>query len=256
MHPAASTKEPVTTRLRHWLSAREDMASLLSELVAVPTENPPGENYAVCVELLERELLRCGFPVRRYSFAGPGATDSDASATSLLATCGNGERSLYFHGHYDVVPAQSRAQFQAQHKGHFLFGRGSCDMKGGIVAMIFAMRALQECGVKLDGKIALTLVSDEETGGARGSAWLAQAGILGQDGIGMLLAEPTSGIVWNGNRGAISMRVTVKGKPAHVGLQHQGENAFERMLRVAERDRKSTRLNSSHQHTSRMPSSA
>jgi succinyl-diaminopimelate desuccinylase len=68
-----------------------------------------------------------------------------------------------------------------------------------------------------------------------GTAWLAQKGLLGRDGIGMLLAEPTSGVVWNANRGAISLRVRVFGKPAHVGLQHQGENAFERMHAVVER---------------------
>ena len=51
----------------------------------------------------------------------------------------------------------------------------------------------------------------------------------------MLLAEPTGEVVWNANRGAISLRVRVRGKSAHVGLQHQGENAFERMVRVAER---------------------
>ena len=233
----AGTKvEELANRLYAWLNAREDeMASLLSDLVAIPTENPPGENYSACVELLERTLQRCGFPCRRFPFTGPAATERDKSAISLLATYGAGERSLYFHGHYDVVPAQTRAQFQSQRKGNFLFGRGSCDMKGGIVAMIYAMRALQECGVMLDGKITLTLVPDEETGGARGSNRLAQEGILGQHGVGMLLAEPTSGIIWNANRGAISMRVTVKGKPAHVGLQHQGENAFERMLRVVQR---------------------
>jgi len=49
----------------------------------------------------------------------------------------------------------------------------------------------------------------------------------------MMTAEPTSGVVWNANRGAISLRVTVKGKPAHVGLSCQGVNAFERMLVIA-----------------------
>jgi acetylornithine deacetylase/succinyl-diaminopimelate desuccinylase-like protein len=108
-------------------------------------------------------------------------------------------------------------------------------MKGGIVSMLYAIRALQECRVELGGKIALALVPDEETGGARGSAWLAAQGLLGRDGIGMLLAEPTSGVVWNANRGAISLRVKVLGKSAHVGLQHRGENAFEQMVRVVER---------------------
>src|SRR4029077_3988298 len=55
------------------------------------------------------------------------------------------------------------------------------------------------------------------------------------NGVGMLLAEPTSGVVWNANRGAITLRVRVLGKSAHVGLQHQGVNAFERMHQVVER---------------------
>ena len=49
----------------------------------------------------------------------------------------------------------------------------------------------------------------------------------------MLTAEPTGGVVWNANRGAITLRVTVRGKEAHVGQIDLGENAFERMLRVA-----------------------
>src|SRR5258708_9105961 len=105
---------------------------------------------------------------------------------SLLGTYGRGEGALHFHGHYDVVPAQSPEQFQPIRKEHFLFGRGSCDMKGGIVAMLYAVRALQECRVPLNGKIALTLVPDEETGGARRSAWLAAQGLLGRNGTGML----------------------------------------------------------------------
>ena len=57
----------------------------------------------------------------------------------------------------------------------------------------------------------------------------------------MLLAEPTSGVVWNANRGAISLHVRVFGKSAHVGLQHQGQNAFERMHYVVERLRNAGR---------------
>src|SRR6202795_2873481 len=166
--------------------------------------------------------------------AGERKAGTGESPVCLIANYGRGERILYFHGHYDVVPAQSPEQFQPTRKDHFLFGRGSCDMKGGIVAMLYAILALRECGMKLDGRIALALVPDEETGGTRGSAWLAQQGLLGQAGIGMLTAEPTSGVVWNASRGAITLRVQVLGKSAHVGLQHQGQNAFERMHRVVE----------------------
>ncbi len=228
----------MTERLLGWLEPREnEMAALLSELVSVPTENPPGRNYQACAALLERSLLEASLTCERHQLPIPPDTlgSSSESAISLIASFGSGKRTLYFHGHYDVVPAQSPAQFQAVRKENFLFGRGSCDMKGGIVSMLYAMRALRECGIELHGRIALTLVPDEETGGARGSGWLAGQGLLGRDGIGMLLAEPTSGLVWNTNRGAITLRIKVLGKSAHVGLQHRGENAFEQMARVVER---------------------
>jgi succinyl-diaminopimelate desuccinylase len=218
-----------------WLRHRQDaMAALLADLVAIPTENPPGKNYRACVDFLETHLREVGLDCKRLG-AGVSRVDAADSSESLLATYGRGERALYFHGHYDVVPAQTSAQFQPQRKEHFLFGRGSADMKGGIVAMLYAIRALKQIEMELKGRIGLTLVPDEETGGMDGTAWLAQKGLLGRDGIGMLLAEPTSGVVWNANRGAISLRVHVFGKPAHVGLQHQGENAFERMHAVVER---------------------
>jgi succinyl-diaminopimelate desuccinylase len=218
-----------------WLREREEeMASLLAKLVAIPTENPPGRNYGACVDLLEKRLTECGLDCERVKAPNPDSKNGEP-LVSLIAGYGTGNRILYFHGHYDVVPAQSQEQFQPLRREHFLFGRGSCDMKGGIVAMLYAIRALQETGAKLDGRIELTLVPNEETGGQGGSAWLAEQGRLGRGGIGMLLAEPTSDVVWNANRGAISMRVKVRGKSAHVGLQHKGQNAFERMIAVAQR---------------------
>jgi len=218
-----------------WMQAHEEeMARLIAELVAVPSENPPGNNYPVVARLLEKHIRRFGFECKRLQ-PKTKTKNLKTDPASLLAQSGSGERTLYFHGHYDVVPAQSEEQFKPVRKKDFLFGRGACDMKGGIVAMLYGMRALKECGAELDGKVGLMLVPDEETGGERGSNWLARHGLLGRGGIGMLTAEPTSGVVWNANRGAISMRVEVLGKSAHVGLQHRGENAFERMHRVVER---------------------
>jgi succinyl-diaminopimelate desuccinylase len=107
-------------------------------------------------------------------------------------------------------------------------------MKGGLVSMIYAVKALVDCRISLDGRIGLTFVPDEETGGALGSRYLADAAILGRGGIGMLTPEPTSGAIWNANRGAISLRVTVRGRPTHVCTHYNGVNAFERMLMVVD----------------------
>jgi acetylornithine deacetylase/succinyl-diaminopimelate desuccinylase family protein len=224
-----------STEIRSWLEERkEEMAALLAELVAIPTENPPGNNYQACADLLEQRIQQLGLDCKRITQAS-AQNPSEEPPASLAANYGRGERVLYFHGHYDVVPAQTPEQFHPIRKEDFLFGRGSCDMKGGIVAMLYAILAIRARGEKLNGRIALTLVPDEETGGKRGSEALLRDGWLGRDGVGMLLAEPTSGVVWNANRGAISVRVRVFGKSAHVGLQHQGANAFERMHQVVQR---------------------
>jgi succinyl-diaminopimelate desuccinylase len=218
-----------------WLDEREDeMAAVLAEMVAMATENPPGRNYRACVDLLERQLRESGLDCERL-VPSVRRDNPEYSPECLLGMYRIGKQTLYFHGHYDVVPAQSPAQFQASRKEHFLFGRGSSDMKGGIVAMLYAIRVLKEIKVELKGKIGLLLVPNEETGGEDGTGWLAEQRLLGRNAIGMLLAEPTSGVVWNANRGAISLRVRVLGKPAHVGMQHQGENAFERMHTVVGR---------------------
>lgn len=221
-------------RLLRWLPDREDeMAALLADLVAVPTENPPGRHYNKFADLFESSVAKLGLRCERLEPTSKLAIAGDIP-TCLSVSYGPGDRVFYFHGHYDVVPAQSEEQFKPSRKEHFLFGRGACDMKGGIVSMLYAILALRESRAKMAGKVELVLVPDEETGGARGSARLAEQGILGRNGTGMLLAEPTSGVVWNANRGAVSLRVQVLGKSAHVGLQHQGENAFERMHYVVE----------------------
>src|SRR5215472_13504332 len=232
---AKAQEDRAAERLLSWLRQREDdMAALLADLVAIPTENPPGRHYHEFADLFENRVAKFGLPCERLEPSSK-RDEADDTPACLAVSYGQGERVFYFHGHYDVVPAQSEEQFQSSRKQHFLFGRGACDMKGGIVSMLYALLALKECRVEMDGKLQLVLVPDEETGGARGSARLAEQGILGRDGVGMLLAEPTSGVVWNANRGAVSLRVQIMGKSAHVGLQHHGENAFERMHGVVER---------------------
>jgi succinyl-diaminopimelate desuccinylase len=196
------------------------MIEFTRQLIAIPTENPPGNCYAQAADLIVRHLKDLGL-------------ESRIEGDCILATLGAGERTLYFSGHYDVVPAQHRSQFDSHIKGDNLFGRGASDMKSGLAAMIYAARALQQTGILLKGSLGLVFVPDEETAGPRGSRHLVERDLLGRNAIGMLTPEPTGGVIWNANRGAITLKVTVKGKPAHVGRQHEGINAFERMLQVA-----------------------
>jgi succinyl-diaminopimelate desuccinylase len=207
----------LSSRLRDRIS-ESAMLDLTQRLIAVPSENPPGNHYEKCIEILINELNRLGFDdVRR-------------EGACVLASVGNGLRTLYFSGHYDVVPAQSRDQFQPRVEGLNLFGRGSSDMKSGLAAMLYAAAAAREEGLLKSGRIGIVLVPDEETAGPRGSRDLDSRGLLGKDAIGMLTPEPTGGVIWNANRGAISLRAIMHGMPAHVGRQFEGVNAFEHAL--------------------------
>jgi len=214
----------MSREIKHSIAShRREMLEFARELVSIPTENPPGRAAEECARLLRDRLRSMGFPIEPRT---PGG--------SIRSFYGRGKRTLYFHGHFDVVPAASPAQFQPAIREGKLLGRGSSDMKGGLVSMIYAVRAIQECGLKLDGRIALTFVADEETGGARGSQLLVDHGLIEKDAAGMLTPEPTGGVIWNASRGAVSLRATLWGKTAHVGLAHAGRNAFESMLTSAQ----------------------
>jgi acetylornithine deacetylase/succinyl-diaminopimelate desuccinylase-like protein len=209
--------EQLESRLRQRLS-EPAMLELSQRLIAIPSENPPGNHYDECIRTLSGELNKLGFD------------DVKREGACVLASAGTGPRTLYFSGHYDVVPAQSRDQFEPRVEGANLFGRGSSDMKSGLAAMIHAAAAVRDEGLLKGGRIGIVLVPDEETAGPRGSRDLDRRGLLGRDAVGMLTPEPTGGVIWNANRGAISLRATMRGKAAHVGRQFEGVNAFERSL--------------------------
>ena len=232
--PSRTVPGPVTSKNVRQLAARirrrlrrdtADLVDFASELIRIPSENPPGNAYSKCARLISRRLRDLGLDVRTMNPAGDGP--------SVTGTFGEGGRALYFSGHYDVVPAQDSAQFEPVVRKANLHGRGAADMKGGIAAMAFAIRALDASGFEPEGRVISVSVPDEETSGARGTVALARVGLIERDAIGMLTMEPTSGVVWNANRGVISMRVSLRGKPAHVGLHFRGVNAFRHMLSVA-----------------------
>ncbi|HEX3879229.1 MAG TPA: M20/M25/M40 family metallo-hydrolase [Bryobacteraceae bacterium] len=209
------------TGLSTRLQARLDQAAMLhltQRLIAIDSENPPGNRYEECRGVLLAELERLGFD------------DIRREGECVLASAGTGESVLYFSGHYDVVPAQSRDQFHPRVEGANLFGRGSSDMKSGLAAMIYAAAVARDEGLLTKGRIGIVLVPDEETAGPRGSRYLEARGLLGRNALGMLTPEPTGGVIWNANRGAITLRATMLGKTAHVGRQFEGVNAFERAI--------------------------
>jgi succinyl-diaminopimelate desuccinylase len=215
-----------------WLEPRAgDMAALLEELVSVGTENPPGRRLGVCGRLLRDAMVSLDLAPELIELEPTGELEEPCI---VRGSAGDGRRTVYFHGHFDVVPAQDPAQFRPQRRDGRIVGRGTADMKGGLVSLLYGAAAAEELGLLGDGRIVFHFVCDEETGSAVGSGYLRETGLIDRDALAMVTAEPTGGVVWHASRGAITLRVDVRGKEAHVGQAHLGVNAFEQMIRVAE----------------------
>ncbi len=227
-------KEPAPIAASLKSALQDDAARIekfIADFVQMPSENPPGNYYRECRDLLAEQFRQCGLEPVIHTLQTTGQEPTYA----VQAFVGAEGPTVYFHGHYDVVPAFSNEQFVPLVRNGNMFGRGTADMKGGLALMFYAAKAIKACGIPLRGRIGLLFVPDEETGGARGSNILAQQGVLGKDGVAMFTAEPTGGIVWNASRGALSLKVTLAGKSFHVGQHYKGVNAFEAMVELSNR---------------------
>ena len=131
-----------------------------------------------------------------------------------------GGRSLVFNGHIDAVSAEpverwTSDPFVASVRDGLLYGRGACDMKGGIAAMVFAVEALASLGIVLDGDLLVATNTDEESSGAGGTA-LVEHGLKADAGI---VTEPTGFDVWVACRGSEYGVVQVPGRPGHAEVR-------------------------------------
>ena len=220
------------TEVQSWLESRADeMAALVERLVAIDTENPPGRGLGRCGRALADAMDGLGLASELLELDPVGGLEDPCI---VLGSAGDGPETVYFHGHFDVVPAQDPVQFRPRRDDGRIAGRGTADMKGGLVSMLYGAAAARDLGLLRKGRIVLHLVCDEETGSAVGTGTLRDTGRIDPDALAMLTAEPTGGIVWHASRGAITLRVDVRGREAHVGQAHLGVNAFTSMIRVAE----------------------
>ncbi|MHB9092709.1 MAG: ArgE/DapE family deacylase, partial [Chloroflexota bacterium] len=224
---SATLAEVVRGRSRE---IQEWLTTFTEELVAFPTPNPPGEGYRAITTYLAERLRGLGLEPTEVAIPGEG----DLPRFALFAVLGGAGPTLHFHGHYDVVPAVKQTDYNPRREGGRLYGRGSSDMKSGLAAMLGAVAVLRDLGLPRAGRVIVSLVPDEETGGRLGTAYLWERGYFPRDSIGMLMPEPTTGAVWNANRGALTVGVSVRGRPAHVALQHEGANAFSGLVRAGQ----------------------
>jgi acetylornithine deacetylase/succinyl-diaminopimelate desuccinylase family protein len=212
-------------------AGRDEIIEFLSELIAIPSVNPPGEFYRECVQKIARKLESWNLDHQVIN-----VPLENRDRYSILGSLGSGSKGLHFHGHYDVVPADRPDQFEPLITEEKIFGRGAADMKAGLVSMLYALTVLKRLKVRINGRLTFSIVPDEETGGVLGTDYLFKSGLLPPSGLlGMVMPEPTGGQIWNASRGAFTCRVDIKGRPTHIAQARAGESAFEKMNRVVTR---------------------
>jgi acetylornithine deacetylase len=212
----------------------DEVIELTRELVALDTVNPalvpgaPGERPAV--EFLAARLGARGFEIE---IVGPG------DRPSLLATRRGraGGPTLALNGHLDTVGVEGMDDpFSARIEGDRMYGRGTCDMKAGVAAMVVAAERAAEAGH--DGDVVLALVADEEHGSIGSAAVLDH--LSGRLPDACIVGEPTWLDVIVAHRGFSVVEVELFGRAAHSSRPHEGVNAVTLLGRllggVAERD--------------------
>jgi acetylornithine deacetylase len=154
---------------------------------------------------------------------------------SRWPAAGDGGRSLVFQGHIDVVPATpehrwTRNPWAGEVADGRMWGRGAADMKAGVAAMVYAVRALRETGVGLRGDLSLVTVIEEECTGngalsALARGYTADAAVIPEP-FGQRALEAQVGVMW--------ARVTVRGQGAHAERATEVQNAIVKAARVVE----------------------
>jgi succinyl-diaminopimelate desuccinylase len=226
-------------------SLADEAVAFTSDLVRIPTVNPPGALYEDCARLIGSTLAGQGFAVEYHAAAGrPEHTPAHPRLNVIGVRRGRSARPLvHLNGHFDVVPAGDGwtvDPFGGEVRGGRVWGRGACDMKAGLAAAVFAAEAIRRAGVELEGSIEISGTVDEESGGFAGLALLATEGRLAADRTDAVIIPEPLGVehICVGHRGVYWFEIETKGRIAHGSMPFQGANAIEHMAVLIDRMRR------------------
>lgn len=211
-----------------------DLIELTQALVRIPTLNPPGEHYRDICELIAARLAPSGFAAEFIRAEGtPG--DSDRYPRWNVVARREGARPgpcVHFNGHTDVVEVGqgwTTDPFGAALIDGKVYGRGTCDMKGGLAAAIVAVEAFLARHPGFPGAIEISGTADEESGGYGGVAYLARAGRFAHVSA-VIIPEPLGkDRICLGHRGVWWAEIETEGRIAHGSMPFLGDCAIRHM---------------------------
>ncbi len=215
---------------------RDALIALTQDLIRIPTVNPPGEGYEPCANLLGDRLKRSGFDVSYIRAAGEVGDSDRYPRTNVIARLeGRGPgRSVHFNGHIDVVEAGlgwTEDPFGGAIRDGRLYGRGACDMKGGIAASVIALESILAEGIRFDGAVEISGTADEESGGFGGVAYLAHQGFFSKPRVDHVIIPECLNVdrICIGHRGVWWAEIETFGKIAHGSMPFLGDCAIRHM---------------------------
>ncbi|MGR3710135.1 MAG: acetylornithine deacetylase/succinyl-diaminopimelate desuccinylase family protein [Alterinioella nitratireducens] len=234
---------PTPTRLFAEIAAREaDLTALTQDLVRIATLNPPGRHYHQICDFLGDRLARKGFHVDMIRAKGAPADSEKYQRWNMVArhqgSGGPGE-CVHFNSHHDVVEVGhgwSFDPFGAELKDGRIYGRGTCDMKGGLATSVIAAEAFIACFPDYSGAIEISATADEESGGYGGVAYLAEHGWFSPEKVQhVIIPEPLNkDRICLGHRGVWWAEVETHGRIAHGSMPFLGDSAIRHMGAVLE----------------------
>ena len=215
---------------------RDDLIALTQELIQIPTLNPPGENYRLICEYLETRLKRSGFDCQLIRAKG-ALGDSDAYPRWNIIARREGRVAgdcVHFNSHTDVVEVGAGWTFDpfgGELKDGNIYGRGACDMKGGLAASIIAAEAFIEECPDFAGAIEISGTADEESGGQAGVAYLAEQGFFAPERVQhVIIPEPLQkDRICLGHRGVWWAEIETFGEISHGCMPFLGDCAVRHM---------------------------
>ncbi len=214
--------------------SREGLVRLTQDLVRIPTLNPPGLNYREICDYLAARLLASGFTVELIRAHGAPGDSYSLPRWNLIARYDGGQPGdcVHFNSHHDVVAVGhgwTRDPFGGDLDGDRIYGRGTCDMKGGLAASIIAAEAFIAEYPVFPGSVEISATADEESGGYGGVAYLAEKGHFAHV-THVLIPEPLhKDRICLGHRGVWWAEVETKGRIAHGSMPFLGDSAIRHM---------------------------
>ncbi|MGB7244749.1 MAG: acetylornithine deacetylase/succinyl-diaminopimelate desuccinylase family protein [Sulfitobacter sp.] len=215
---------------------RDDLIALTQDLIRIPTLNPPGENYRAICDYLDTRLAGHGFETELIRAHGtPGDSTRYPRWNIIARKAGkHAGECVHFNSHTDVVEVGAGWTFDpfgAEISDGKIYGRGACDMKGGLAASIIAAEAFIEIHPDFAGAIEISGTADEESGGYGGVAYLAEQGYFNPERVQhVIIPEPLNkDRICLGHRGGWWAEIETKGEIAHGSMPFLGDCAVRHM---------------------------